>query len=230
MRKLRTPIMAIALAAGKTAAFSATHLFLDSTSRTIIRPSSRLHSLSSPRNDDRHPSDITPSRRAILADLAVTATATLAALAPPLPAHSAPIPNLPSVTLSEFELILKDSAKSVLSVELSGPKSETALVRLVDGTEFSISDLVESSVDPRSPLKLVAKCRLYNIPVRNATLAGVGGVVGGSGKKKKVYMNERVAEAAEKEKEKKRRMEEDERERLAELYRLEGEEKGFLQE
>mmetsp|Transcript_10453 Transcript_10453/g.22463 ORF Transcript_10453/g.22463 Transcript_10453/m.22463 type:complete len:229 (+) Transcript_10453:2-688(+) len=228
MRKILASILAIALAAIESNAFSTSDPFLDATARTISS-SSRLH-LSPPHNDGHHPPKTPPPRRAFLFNLAVTTTATLPLLTSPIPARSAPIPNLPSVTLSEFELILKDSAKSVLSVELSGPKSETALVRLVDGTEFGISDLVESSVDPRSPLKLVAKCRLYNIPVRNATLADVGGVVGGSGKKKKVYMNERVAEAAEKEKEKKKRMEEDERERLAELYRLEGEEKGFLQE
>ena len=40
--------------------------------------------------------------------------------------------SIPSVTSSEFDVILKDSAKSVLAVELSGPKSETALVKLVE--------------------------------------------------------------------------------------------------
>ena len=40
--------------------------------------------------------------------------------------------SIPSVTSSEFDIILKDSAKSVLAVELSGPKSETALVKLVE--------------------------------------------------------------------------------------------------
>ena len=40
--------------------------------------------------------------------------------------------SIPAVTSSEFDVILKDSAKSVLAVELSGPKSETALVKLVE--------------------------------------------------------------------------------------------------
>ena len=40
--------------------------------------------------------------------------------------------SIPSVTSSEFDIILKDSAKSVLAVELSGPKSETAIVKLVE--------------------------------------------------------------------------------------------------
>ncbi len=42
-------------------------------------------------------------------------------------------------------------------------------------------------------------------------------------------MNKQVQKAEEKEKEKRERMAEDERERLAELYKMEGEEKGFLE-
>jgi hypothetical protein len=134
---------------------------------------------------------------------------------------------------SEFDVILRDSAKSIVSVELSGPKSETALVRLADGTTFSISDLVESNTDPRSPLKLVARCRLYNVPIKNTGLlsavSGESSIISSTGKKKKSYMNKQVQKAEEKEKEKRERMAEDERERLAELYRMEGEEKGFLE-
>jgi len=40
--------------------------------------------------------------------------------------------------------------------------------QLHSGTAFTISDLVESSTDPRSPLKLVARCRLYKIPGKSA--------------------------------------------------------------
>jgi len=137
------------------------------------------------------------------------------------------------VTSAEFDAILKDSAKSILAVELSGPKSETAIVRLVDGTTFTISDLVESSTDPRSPLKLVARCRLYKIPIKNigllSALSGDGSLISDSGKKKKSYMNPRVQEAEKKEKEKRERMAEDERDRLEELYKMEGAEKGFLE-
>lgn len=140
---------------------------------------------------------------------------------------------IPSVTSAEFDVILKDSAKSILAVELSGPKSETAIVRLVDGTTFTISDLVESSTDPRSPLKLVARCRLYKIPIKNigllSALSGEGSLISDSGKKKKSYMNPRVQEAEKKEKEKRERMAEDERDRLEELYKMEGAEKGFLE-
>jgi len=140
--------------------------------------------------------------------------------------------NIPSVTSAEFDIILKDSAKSIFIVELSGPKSETAIVKLVDGTTFSISDLVESSTDPRSPLKLVARCRLYKVPVKNtgllSALSGETSIISNSGKKTKSYMNPRVQEAEKKEKEKRERMMEDERERLAELYRMEGAEEGLL--
>mmetsp|Transcript_26516 Transcript_26516/g.39480 ORF Transcript_26516/g.39480 Transcript_26516/m.39480 type:complete len:220 (-) Transcript_26516:1362-2021(-) len=181
----------------------------------------QLHSSSSPNLD----------RRSVLTNLA--SSVLLASTVIPAASSAAPIPDIPSVTSSEFDVILRDSAKSIVSVELSGVKSETALVRLADGTTFSISDLVESSTDPRSPLKLVARCRLYNVPVKNVGLAGVlsgeNSIIGSSGKKKKSYMNKQVQKAEEKEQAKRERMAEDERERLAELYRMEGEEKGFLE-
>ena len=133
--------------------------------------------------------------------------------------HNAVADNIPSVTSDEFDIILKSSSKSISIVELSGPKSESCLVKLVDGTQFTVSDLIESPTDPRSPLKLVARCRLYNVPVKNVGLLSAVGVTGESGKKKKVYANERVRAAEEKNAERRLRMEEDERERLAELYR-----------
>ena len=106
-------------------------------------------------------------------------------------------------------------------VRLSGPKSQNALVTLVDGTQFTISDLYESPTDPRSPLKLIATCRSYNVPIKETGLEEAVLSLSSSGsKKKRVYMNKRVQEAAEKEREKKERMEEDERERLAELENI----------
>ena len=165
-------------------------------------------------------------RRALLSNLGVATSLLL------LPAAS-PAAAIPSVTSAEFDTILKDSAKSILAVELSGPKSETALVKLVDGTTFTISDIVESSTDPRSPLKLVARCRLYKIPVKNTGLLSAvsgEGSISDLGKKKKNYMNPRVQEAQLKENAKRERMAEDERERLEELYKMEGDEKGFLSE
>ncbi|KAL7505840.1 hypothetical protein ACHAXN_003278 [Cyclotella atomus] len=135
--------------------------------------------------------------------------------------------DIPSVTSDEFDIILKSSSKSISIVELSGPKSETCLVKLVDGTQFTVSDLIESSTDPRSPLKLVARCRLYNVPVKNVGLLSAVGITGASGKKKKTYANERVRAAEEKNAEKRQRMEEDERERLAELYRQQQQDGGL---
>ena len=82
-------------------------------------------------------------------------------------------------------------------------------------------------------MKLVARCRLYNVPIKNTGLlsavSGESSIISSTGKKKKSYMNKQVQKAEEKEKEKRERMAEDERERLAELYRMEGEEKGFLE-
>ena len=72
----------------------------------------------------------------------------------------------------------------------------------------------------------MSRCRLYNVPVKNVGLLSAVGKTGESGKKKKVYSNERVRAAEEKNEERKLRMEEDERERLAELFKqqqLEGE-------
>jgi len=169
-------------------------------------------------------------RRNLLSNIFTTASSTIL-LSNALPTISNAA-DIPAVTSSEFDVILKDSAKSILSVELSGPKSETAVVKLFDGTMFTISDLVESSTDPRSPLKLVARCRLYKIPVKNTGLISAveGGTISDSGRKKKSFANARVQEAEKKEKAKRERMAEDERERLEELYKIEGSEKGFLEE
>jgi hypothetical protein len=81
-------------------------------------------------------------------------------------------------------------------------------------------------------LKLVARCRLYKIPIKNTGLLSAvsGGLISDSGKKTKSYMNPRVQEAEKKEQAKRERMAEDERDRLEQLYKLEGEEKGFLAE
>ncbi|GFH59304.1 hypothetical protein CTEN210_15780 [Chaetoceros tenuissimus] len=130
---------------------------------------------------------------------------------------------IPGVTVAEFETILKTSAKSVALVEFSGSKSENAVVTLIDSTKFIITDLFESSTDPRSPLKLIATCRSYGVPTKNVGLEEAVLSLSSSGsKKKKVYMNERVRKAAELEREKKERMEQDERDRLAELEKQQG--------
>lgn len=128
---------------------------------------------------------------------------------------------IPGITVAEFESIMRTSARSISVVEFSGPKSETVIVTLIDGTKFSVTDVFESSTDPRSPLKLIASCRSYNVPTKNVGLEDALSSFASSGsKKKRVYMNERVRVAAEKERERKIRMEEDERERLSEMERM----------
>jgi len=119
------------------------------------------------------------------------------------------------VTASEFDIILRDSARSIDRVDFSGPRSETVTVRLVDGTAFGIKDVVESPSDPRSPLKIAAACKAYQVPYRFVDLEAA--LASGSTRQKKVYTNTRVLEAASKQQEKKARMEEDEVLRQAEL-------------
>lgn len=130
---------------------------------------------------------------------------------------SAPARALPLVTTDEFNTILRDSASSISLVEFSGPKSETVTVQLVDGTEFGIRDVRESSTDPRSPLSIAASAKSYQIPVR---FANIEAALGSVRTKKKNYANSRVLEAAEKEKAKALRMQQDEELRLAELERM----------
>lgn len=64
----------------------------------------------------------------------------------------------------------------------------------------------------------------------SSAVNGEGSLVSSSGKKKKNYMNPRVQEAEKKQVARRERMAEDERERLEELYKMEGQEKGFLNE
>lgn len=132
-----------------------------------------------------------------------------------------------SVTTEEFQKILKDSYRSIQLVEFSGPKSETCKVKLIDGTTFYISDLIESPVDPRSPLKLQAECRGYNVPTKNL---GMELALTGTPKKKKVYMNSRMQEASVKEAAKRERMKADEEDRLRALFEMEEEEALQLQQ
>mmetsp|Transcript_6259 Transcript_6259/g.9460 ORF Transcript_6259/g.9460 Transcript_6259/m.9460 type:complete len:210 (-) Transcript_6259:175-804(-) len=126
-----------------------------------------------------------------------------------------PANAIPGIAVEEFETILKSAAKSVKIVELSGPKQETAVVTLIDGTQFLITDLYESPTDPRSPLKLISTCRSYKVPTKSVGLeAALLNLSSSGAKKKKVYMNKRVQMAAELEREKKERMDQDEVDRL----------------
>jgi hypothetical protein len=133
----------------------------------------------------------------------------------PLPAAWA----MPVVTTDEFTSIIRDSARSIERVEFSGPKSEIVVVRLVDGTFFGIKDVVESSTDPRSPLKIAAMCNANKIPYK---FVDIEAALAASPRKKKVYANSRVLEAAEKQKEKALRMQQDEELRQSELAEMRG--------
>ena len=135
--------------------------------------------------------------------------------------------NIASVTVTEFEDILEQSARSIKLVDFSGPKSETVVVTLLDGTLFTVSDVVDSPTDPRSPLAISALCRGYKVPTRFSSLLGA---VQGAPKKKKVYMNSREVEAAKKEKEKKERLAKDEEDRLEELKLMQDQKLKMMQE
>lgn len=131
------------------------------------------------------------------------------------PAHAVPM-----ITTDEFRTILRDSAQAISVVEFSGAKSDTVTVKLVDGTSFGISDVIESSVDPRSPLKIAAMCRENLVKTKFTSLEAA---LVNAPKKKKIYSNERVQIAAEKEKARQERIEKDEADRLAQLYAYEKE-------
>lgn len=128
----------------------------------------------------------------------------------------APALAMPSVTVKEFETLLRDASKSITLVELSGPKSETVVVTLVDGTQFSISDVVESATDPRSPLKVVATCRSYGVKTSFTSLKE--SLAKTTSTKRKLYRNAQVLKAAELEEAKQKRMYDDEQERLKEIF------------
>ena len=133
------------------------------------------------------------------------------------PAATSASSKLPLITTDEFGIILRDSAQAIQVVEFSGPKSETVTVRLVDGTAFGLSDVLESPVDPRSPLKISAMCRENKVPTKFVFLEAA---LASAPKRNVMYTNERVLKAAEKEREKRARIEQDETNRLAELFRF----------
>lgn len=121
---------------------------------------------------------------------------------------------MPMASADEFNTVLRDSPLSIQVVEFSGPRSETVVVKLVDGTVFGIKDIIESSSDPRSPLKIVASCRDANVKTKFVELEAI---LAGSPKKKKMYTNERVQKAYELQAERKERMRLDELDRLAQV-------------
>jgi hypothetical protein len=128
---------------------------------------------------------------------------------------------IPMITSDEFDIVLRDSALSIQQVEFSGPRSETVIVKLVDGTAFGIKDVIESSVDPRSPLKVAAACRESGVKTKFVELESI---LAGTPKKKKLYTNQRVQDAAEKEREKEERIRQDEEERIRQVKKMEDDE------
>jgi len=129
---------------------------------------------------------------------------------------------IPMASVDEFGILLKDSPSSVDVVEFSGPKGETIVVKLVDGTQFGIKDIVESAVDPRSPLKVQANCNEAGVTTKFVDLETM--LNGLDVKKRKLYTNERVQKATVKNEERKERMRLDEEDRLTELAQIEQQE------
>jgi hypothetical protein len=151
------------------------------------------------------------SRRTFLSSAVVgVASSTLLSL-------PSPVNAIPMVSTDEFNTILRDSARSIDVVEFSGPKSETVTVVLVDGTTFGINDIIESSTDPRSPLKIAAMCKANLVPYK---FVNIEAVLNATPRKKKMYTNARVLEAAEKEREKSIRMQQDEEIRQQQLREM----------
>lgn len=165
----------------------------------------------------RDSSSFSSGRRAFMAAAATFAAAALSDVQPSLAAADSTGGSVPKVTMDEFYTIVKDSARSIRQVEFTGPKSEVVTVRLMDGTTFGIKDVMESPTDPRSPLKISAVCRQNGVPTKFPDLEAA---LSGAPKRKKVYANQRVLEAAEKEKAKKARIDRDEEQRLEELSEL----------
>ena len=157
------------------------------------------------------------SRRSFVARMGEVVGITMSTTLPMLsfPQSSSAIPM---VSMDEFGIILRDSPLSVEVVEFSGPKSETVLVKLVDGTTFGIKDIVESATDPRSPLKVAAACREEGVKTKFVDLEAI---LATAPKKKKLYTNQRVQEAQEKERARLERIQKDEENRLAQLAKME---------
>jgi hypothetical protein len=148
-----------------------------------------------------------------------TAASSFAALSTGIFSFQQSAMALPMASVDEFDIILMDSPNSVDVVEFSGPKGETIIVKLVDGTQFGIKDIIESSYDPRSPLKVQAACREAGVKTKSVDLESLLARL--DTKKKKMYTNERVQKAYEKEQDKKERMRLDELDRLAEIEQQE---------
>jgi hypothetical protein len=126
---------------------------------------------------------------------------------------------IPLVTVDELDIILRDSPYSVKIVEFSGPKAETIIVKLVDGTTFGLKGIIESSTDPRSPLKVSAACREAGVKTKFVDLEALLTKT----PKKKLYTNQLTQNANAKTKVQEERMQQDEEDRLKALQKMEEE-------
>mmetsp|Transcript_11334 Transcript_11334/g.27176 ORF Transcript_11334/g.27176 Transcript_11334/m.27176 type:complete len:262 (-) Transcript_11334:861-1646(-) len=171
------------------------------------RIESALPMIGSPENEGNGLNDFSPNRRNFF-------STSFAAAATGLFSFQQSAVAMPMASFDEFNTVLRDSPLSIEVVEFSGPRSETVVVKLVDGTVFGIKDIIESPSDPRSPLKVVASCREANVKTRFVDLEAV---LAGSPRKKKMYTNERVQKAYELQAAQKERMRLDELDRLAQV-------------
>mmetsp|Transcript_5358 Transcript_5358/g.8797 ORF Transcript_5358/g.8797 Transcript_5358/m.8797 type:complete len:210 (-) Transcript_5358:34-663(-) len=181
-----------------------------SASRSITH----LAAATSSNEDNNNGLDHKNSRRSLLFSSA--AFVSLLSLSAPQPAFAA----LSTVNTEEFEVILRDSGRSIQIVEFAGTTGDQVTVKLVDGTLFGISGIIESPSDPRSPLKIAAMCRQYKVPTKFLAMESA---LEGTPRKKVVYMNNIVQTAQEKNVLKAERMRQDEEARVAAVLKMEQE-------
>eukprot|EP00520_Triparma_pacifica_P007330 CAMPEP_0118644200 /NCGR_PEP_ID=MMETSP0785-20121206/6811_1 /TAXON_ID=91992 /ORGANISM="Bolidomonas pacifica, Strain CCMP 1866" /LENGTH=240 /DNA_ID=CAMNT_0006535941 /DNA_START=122 /DNA_END=844 /DNA_ORIENTATION=- len=131
------------------------------------------------------------------------------------PINTQASPSQPTISYDAFLTLLSTSPSSIRLVTLSTPTLTTIKCTLKDGTSFDVSGAVESNTDPRSPLKVVSKCRDMGVPFETSLLnkpnSEFPNVNNSHGK---VYYNSRVKEAAAKNKEKRDRVKRDEEDRV----------------
>jgi hypothetical protein len=199
-------LLQAAFLAGKCVGFQQQRQPLPNKATSRQQYSSALRMTESIDNESNELNDHWEQRRSFL-------TSSLAAAVTGLFAFQQSAMAMPMAAVEEFNSVLRDAPLSIQVVEFSGPRSETVVVKLVDGTVFGIKDIVESPSDPRSPLKVVASCRDADVKTKFVDLEAV--LAGSS--KKKLYANERVRKAYELQAAQKERIRLDELDRLAQV-------------
>jgi hypothetical protein len=147
--------------------------------------------------------------------LAITSVVPSQAAVAATTSSSSEASSIPMITTDEFLIVLRDSSRSIARVDIYNDARVT--VRLLDGTSFGIKDVVESSTDPRSSLKIAAVCRENKVPFQYVDLQSA---LTAATTKRKNYANSRVQEAAVREQERLARMQQDEDQRLAVLQKM----------